>query len=244
MGAVLEVKNISVGFEKPILENISFSVEQDEIFGIIGVSGAGKTTLLNALVGYCPLDSGSVLYKGISPDKDKKQFKKLIGFSSQKTSFYPELTVIQNLEYFAGLYDVPKKIRDYNIKKVLKLVELEETEKLAKNLSGGMKKRLDIACAIVHRPFLLILDEPTGDMDIILRKKMWKLIKDINKTGTTIVIASHFLSEMEDLCSTIGILSKKSMGFIGSPEKFRKLYPKNTDSLDEIFELHLRNEKD
>jgi len=231
MGEILQVKNISVRFKEPILEDISFSVMQNEIFGIIGVSGAGKTSLLNAIAGYYPT-TGKVIYNG--------DFRKAIGFSSQKPSVYKELTVLQNLKYFAGLYKIPGKIKDYNIKKVLSIVHLDGAI-LAKNLSGGMLKRLDIACAIVHRPLILLLDETTGDMDFILRKEMWKLVKDINKTGTTIILASHFLSEIEELCDRIGILSGKKMEFKGTIKELKNMYPQ-THRLDQLFENYLKDE--
>ncbi len=230
---ILRVSNLSVRLgKKIILENIDLNVKKGEVLGVVGISGVGKTTLLNSIIGYYPLLNGTVKYKSqakkfVSVQDNLNNFKRLFGFSAQNPSFYPELTVMENLEYFASLYDVPKEIKEQNIKKVLKLVQLEDHSKVcAKNLSGGMKKRLDIACAIAHNPKILILDEPTSDMDPVLRERMWSLMEEINKNGTTIIVASHFLSEIEHTCDRIVFLRDKCAEFIGTPKEFRSLYSK------------------
>lgn len=246
---ILRVNNLSVRLgNKVILEDIGLNVKKGEILGIVGVSGVGKTTLLNSIIGYYPLLNGAVKYRSeakgfVSVMYNLNNFKRLFGFSAQNPSFYPELTVTENLEYFASLYDVPEKIKEQNIKKALKLVQLEDDSKVcAKNLSGGMKKRLDIACAIAHNPKILILDEPTSDMDPVLRERMWSLIEEINKNGTTIIVASHFLSEVEHTCDRIVFLRGKRAEFIGTPKEFRNLYSKikeiciSTSELDTVLE--------
>lgn len=229
---MLKVNELSVKLGgRIILENINISVKEGEILGIVGASGVGKTTLLNCIIGYYHLMKGAVLFKPTSAKKfipvieNLANFKKLFGFSAQTPSFYPELSVMENLEYFASLYDMPANIKKKNISRALKLVQLENNVELsAKNLSGGMKKRLDIACAIVHNPPILILDEPTSDMDPLLRVHIWNLIEDINKNGTTIIVASHFLSEVENACDNIIFLRDKHVEYSGTPANFRKLY--------------------
>jgi len=156
-------------------------------------------------------------------DDKENVVKKLFGFAAQIPSFYPELTVVENLKYFGTLYKLPKDILSKNIDTVIRLVALEEDRyTIAGELSGGMQKRLDIACALVHDPNVLILDEPTADLDPVLRNQIWNLIKKINSIGTTIIIASHFIEELEEHCDRIAILHNKSIVETGSPLELRK----------------------
>ena len=240
---LLRVESLSVELGgRRILDNVSFKVKEGEMLGIVGVSGVGKTTLLNSIIGYYSRKSGNVLYKSVRTKRfisvldNLDNFKKLFGFSAQTPSFYPELTILENLEYFASLYDMPENIKKLNIRKILQLVKLREhTKALAKNLSGGMKKRLDIACALVHNPLILILDEPTSDMDPLLTVHIWNLLEDINESGTTVLVASHFLSEVENNCDRMVFLRDGRAEFIGSPKNFRQLYSK-------IKEIHIKAE--
>ncbi|NTV24569.1 MAG: ABC transporter ATP-binding protein, partial [Nanoarchaeota archaeon] len=140
-----------------------------------------------------------------------------VGFAAQTPSFYPTLTVSENLDYFSALYNMPRKARLSNISLLLELVELSGARNiLAKNLSGGMQRRLDIACAIIHNPSILILDEPTSDLDPVLSKHIWFLLQKINRRGTTVIVASHHLSDMESVCSRIGILNSGKLTNIGT----------------------------
>src|SRR3989338_4484952 len=234
---ILKIESLSVELGgKIILDRVDIGVKEGEMLGVVGISGAGKTTLLNSMIGFYPLQNGDILYNSprasrlVSIFNNLNSFKRLFGFSAQNPSFYPELSVIENLEYFANLYDLPDSIGKQNIKRALEMVQLEGFNDMqAKNLSGGMKKSLDIACAIVHNPKILILDEPTSDMDPMLRVQIWSLIEDINKSGTTIIVASHFLSEIEYLCDRIVFLHGNKVDFIGTPKYFRHLYSKTKD---------------
>ena len=231
---LMRINNLTVILGgKTIIENVNINVKEGEMLGLVGVSGAGKTTLLNSIIGYYPVSKGNILYNSSRQKKfvsilDKlENFKGLFGFSAQNPSFYPELSVMENMEYFASLYNIPDDIKMQNIDRALKLVKLHEhKDATAKNLSGGMKKRLDIACAIAHYPKILLLDEPTSDMDPVLRIQIWSLIEDINKSGTTIIVASHFLSEIEHICDRIVFIQNKRVEFEGSPRYFRGLYSK------------------
>ncbi|MBW2988249.1 hypothetical protein DRJ48_03120 [Candidatus Woesearchaeota archaeon] len=215
---VIEVKGLSVSFGKQrVIHGLSLEVRHKEIFGITGVSGVGKTTLLNAIVGLIQPDRGEINYSSIilgekhpRPLKLRKHLrliKNYIGYSTQDPSFYEELTPIENLDFFGAMYSVPRRIRQKNISILLELMGLREVgNKIAKSLSGGMRKRLDIACALIHNPKILFLDEPTSDLDPILRGRVWSVVKRVNQLGTTVVVSSHFLNEIEQLCSRIGIL--------------------------------------
>ncbi len=233
---IVKIRGVSKSFGlKVVLDNVSFDVLEGEIFGVIGASGAGKTTLLSSMIGFFPLTKGYVEYrKGtmepfsfVSIDKDSS-LKKDIGFSAQDPSFYDRLTVNENLRYFAELYNIPKQFIDQRVKKILDLVELTGEEKtVAGELSGGMKKRLDIACSLINDPKILILDEPTADLDPLLRKHIWALLKKINGMGKTVIISSHFLEEMDMLCNRIALIHEKTISHVGTTDEIRKMFPYN-----------------
>ncbi len=202
-----------------VLNRLDLEIKKGEIFGITGVSGAGKTTLLNVLAGFLRIDSGEIFYspdimgeKNIKPLLLRKfggKLKPYVGYATQEPSFYEELKVTENLDFFGAMYNIPKEVRKKNVEILIQLMGLEDVKKkIAKSLSGGMRKRLDIACALIHNPKILFLDEPTSDLDPILRRKVWSLMKQLNDQGTTIIISSHFLNEIEELCDRIGILHK------------------------------------
>lgn len=224
--------------KKKILSNISFDVKPGEILGLIGASGSGKTTLLNMLIGFVNPDTGVVKYKDphILTDtpvydsvyKKRKKFKNVYGFASQIPSFYEKLTVEENLTHFGKLYNLSKEVLNLNIDSLLKLIDLESSSNiLGKNLSGGMERRLDIACALIHNPEILIMDEPTSDLDPLLRRNIWALIKQINKNGTTVIVSSHHLNELETLCDRIAIIKEGSLLDIATPQELKSKHLKN-----------------
>ncbi|MBN1501999.1 ABC transporter ATP-binding protein [Candidatus Woesearchaeota archaeon] len=220
-----------------VLNKIDLSIYDGEIFGIIGPSGSGKTTFLKTLIGYYLPEEGDVLFRPntrfLSVYKNIKKVKQTFGYGAQQPSFYPELTVSENLDYFGSLYDMPSEPRKTNIKTLLKLMELDgSANELAKNLSGGMQRRLDIACALIHAPKILILDEPTSDLDPALAKHIWSLIRKINNKGTTIIIASHHISDMENTCTRVGILAKGKILHVGRVQELIKKFSKG-------YEIHI-----
>lgn len=231
---IIRVRALSKSFaENLVLDTIDLDIKTGEIFGIIGTSGAGKTTLLNLMVGFLKPDQGDVLLS--LPDgsiqsilKSPNLIKKHIGFSTQTPSFYNRLSVLENLQHFAKLYHIPEPDLTRRCNALVELVGLKEAKDVAAaNLSGGMQKRLDIACALLPDPRILILDEPTADLDPILRKQLWELIKQINAKGTTILLASHFLAEIELLCSRIAIIQSKKIAELGTAQELRDVYSKN-----------------
>jgi len=235
---ILNVKNVKKVFGKKIvLDDVNLDIKRGEIFGIIGMSGSGKTTLLNTLVGFLLPEEGDVEFQSsiviereeannmLSISKHIVQLRKVFGFAPQLPSFYIQLTAYENLDYFGSMYGLTKEVKQSNIKHLLDLIGLTDAkDTLASDLSGGMKKRLGIACALVHKPDILILDEPTADLDPILRDQTWQLINKINQQGTTIIIASHFVDEIENLCNRIGVLQDGKVLSIGSPLKLKDLY--------------------
>jgi ABC-2 type transport system ATP-binding protein len=238
---VIKIINVNKRFgKKNILRNINLEIESGEIFGIIGMSGSGKTTLLNTIIGFLQPEIGDVLFKIehlLSFKDDSSQFrsvftnknevKTIFGFATQNPSIYSNLTSVQNLDYFGKLYNLPSLIRKTNIEILLNLMNIYDSKDIpAGHLSGGMKKRLDIACSLIHDPKVLILDEPTADLDPLMRKQMWSLIKDINKKGTTIILSSHFLEELEHFCDRVCILYDSEIIITGIPNDVKKYYTK------------------
>ena len=225
--------NITKIFGKNIvLDSLNLDIGYGEIYGIIGRSGSGKTTLLSILVGFIKPEKGRIFFKGQEitsdlPDSVKQQ----IGFTAQEGSFYPKLTVKENLEYFGTLYNLSQtEIRD-KIPQILKLVNLDKDEnKISAELSSGMRKRLDIACAIIHDPKLLILDEPTEDLDPLLRKEVLNLLKKINKEkDVTIIMTSHLLEEIEQVCTHLAILHDKEILIEGTLNELKDYYSNNQE---------------
>jgi len=227
---IILLKGISKSYsKKKVLQNVELDIQKGEIFGIIGMSGSGKTTLLEILIGFQRPDTGDVLfldngdYKSVF--KGQSRVKQLFGFAAQAPSFYEKLTVEENLRYFGTMYGLSEKRIRENINKLLPLVGLtDERDSIADELSGGMQKRLDIACAMIHGPDVLILDEPTADLDIVLRKQIWDLVKRINSVGTTVIISSHFLQELESICYRIAIINKRTTTMVGKVSELREKY--------------------
>ncbi|MFA6888138.1 MAG: ABC transporter ATP-binding protein [Candidatus Woesearchaeota archaeon] len=219
-----------------ILKNISLDIYPHEIFGVIGASGAGKTTLLRCLIGFYKINSGTILHDGKDISKNQLIIRQLFGFGSQDNCFYEKLTLLENLRYFGKLYGLSDSVVRERAENLLGLVELSEVKNtFAKNLSGGMKRRLDLACSLIHSPQILILDEPTAGLDPTLRKHMWELITKINKTGTTIIVSSHLLSEIGHFCSRIGIINRGELLKVGPPDELKDLYSRDEEIHLETF---------
>ncbi|MAG78524.1 hypothetical protein CL616_04125, partial [archaeon] len=222
-------QNISKNFGKNvILNNLDLKISRHGIFGIMGLSGCGKTTLLNILVNYWKPDSGKVLYNGIEISKHKHVFNQFFGFGTQAGSVYPKLTVRENMIYFGKMYNMRKADIDERIPELLNFVDMKKAEnRVAEHLSTGMYRRLDIACAMIHKPKILVLDEPTGNLDPVLRKKILALIKKIDDEGTKVIITSHLMGEAEEICDELAILHQGKIIAYDSPENLKEKYSKN-----------------
>lgn len=242
---VFLVRNVSKRYgSREILKDVNLSIHKGEILGIIGGSGAGKSTLLHMLVGFIPSSSGDILFHAHMPNgviecnvlHSKKLVNTQYGFASQQPSFYDQLTVMENLEYFGVMYGLDKSTVQKNAEVLIRLMELKaSTHVLAMHLSGGMKRRLDIACSLIHNPPVLILDEPTADLDPVLRGQIWEVIKRINARGTTIILSSHHLNELDTLCNRIGILKDGKIVDLDTPQKLKSKYSKTQEIMIETF---------
>ena len=217
--SVLSIKNLnkiySINSSKSpdsvqALKNLNLDVKEGEIFGLLGPNGAGKTTFINILSGTVIKSSGEVNVWGFDLDKNPRQVRASIGIVPQEVNLDPFFSPRKLLELQAGMYGVKKKDRITDT--VLKLVSLEkEANSYARSLSGGMKRRLLMAKALVHQPPILFLDEPTAGVDVNLRRNLWDSVKLLNKLGVTIILTTHYLQEAEEMCDRIGILSKGSL---------------------------------
>ena len=213
---VLSVKNLNKTYSSKkttneyALNNLNLDVKEGEIFGLLGPNGAGKTTFINILAGTVVKNSGDVDVWGFNIDKNPRQVKASIGVVPQEVNLDPFFSPRKLLELQAGLFGIKEKDRITNT--ILKLVSLEkQADSYARSLSGGMKRRLLMAKALVHQPPILFLDEPTAGVDVELRKNLWKNVKELNKLGVTIILTTHYLEEAEEMCDRIGILNKGNL---------------------------------
>ena len=189
------------------LNELNLEVKEGEIFGLLGPNGAGKTTFINILSGTVIKTKGSVNVWGFDVDKNPRQVRASIGIVPQEVNLDAFFSPRKLLELQAGLYGVPKKNRITDT--ILKMVSLEkQAESYSRSLSGGMKRRLLIAKAMVHQPPILVLDEPTAGVDVELRQNLWENVKNLNKQGVTIILTTHYLFEAQEMCDRIAILNK------------------------------------
>jgi len=192
------------------LNNLNLDVNAGEIFGLLGPNGAGKTTFINILGGIVIKTSGQVNVQGFDLDKNPRQVRASIGIVPQEINLDPFFSPRKILELQAGLYGIKKK--DRITETILKLVSLNnQADSYARSLSGGMKRRLLMAKALVHQPPIIILDEPTAGVDVDLRKNLWKNVRLLNNAGVTIILTTHYLEEAEKMCDRIGILNKGNL---------------------------------
>jgi len=240
----IELKDITKQFGKHlVLDDLNLRVDKEEILGIIGPSGSGKSTILKLLIGFYRPTKGKIFFQGKNLLKDMQEIKKIFGFATEDNSFYNNLTVKENLYYFGSLYNIPSREIRKRSKELLKLVGLDNAENtLGHNLSIGMQRRLDIICAMIHNPKVLILDEPTEDLDPILRKQVIGIIQRIRRNGTTIILTSHLLHEIGDICDRIAILHNKKIIEVKSPEELKSEY--QTNSLDMVFRAVIEKKQD
>ena len=211
-------KNNSLDKSVLALNKLNLEVKQGEIFGLLGPNGAGKTTFINILGGTVIKTSGKVELWDFDLDNDPRQIRASIGIVPQEVNFDPFFSPRKLLELQAGFYGVKKENRITDL--ILKMVSLEkQANSYARSLSGGMKRRLLIAKAMVHQPPILILDEPTAGVDVELRKNLWNNVRELNKVGVTIILTTHNLNEAEQMCDRIAIINKGNLVALDTTKK-------------------------
>jgi ABC-2 type transport system ATP-binding protein len=231
----IQLKKVTKTFGKNrVLDEIDLSIPEGKITGIIGASGEGKSTILKLIASFYKPTSGEILYFRRSVDKDSENIKKSFGLAIEDGSFYNDLTVYENLFHFGKLYGIDGATLKKRIKGIIHFVGLDSArDVLAKNLSLGMRKRIDLACAMVHKPSVLILDEPTADLDPLLRAHMLKIIKRINANGTTIIFTTQMLGEVDFLCDRVAILYNEKIVDNGDLSDILKKY--DAKNMNKVF---------
>lgn len=190
------------------LKDVSLEIKSGTIHGLLGPNGAGKSTLINLISGVMTPDAGSILIEGVDVVKESERSKQLIGIVPQEVVIEMAFTVREVLWFFSGMYGVSASERQARIDQALMDLDLaDKADERARSLSGGMKRRLMIAKAIMHKPKVLILDEPTAGVDVALRQKIWELVRRLNKEGTTILFTTHYLEEAEQLCENVTLIN-------------------------------------
>lgn len=222
---MIEIKDVTKSYgRQKVLQNVSFEIMEGELFGLLGPNGAGKSTLIDILTGIQSMDSGEIFINGKSIKTDKVEIRKYLGLVPQDIALLEELNAVDNLEYFGGLYGLAGQELKSQIEKLLEVAGLTDKKKeKVKNYSGGMKRRLNIAVAMLHNPSILILDEPTVGVDAQSRQHIFDYIQSLAEQGTTILYTSHYMEEIETLCKRVFILDLGEEVAYGTKEEVKKL---------------------
>lgn len=222
----VELTNLTRRFGDFIaVNNVSLQIKQGSIYGFLGPNGSGKSTTIRMLCGLMEPSSGSGNILGLDIARDSEAIKHKIGYMSQKFSLYDDLTVLQNLEFYAGMYSLSRDVGKKRMKEMLSLSDLETRQhELVVNLSGGWKQRLALGCSIIHNPPILFLDEPTGGVDPKSRRMFWDIIYELAAQGTTVMVTTHFMDEAEH-CDEIGFIFEGNLIANGTPSKLTKMIP-------------------
>lgn len=232
MSAVIEVENLVKRYTELVaLDHFNLTIQEGEIFGLLGPNGSGKTTAISAILSLLRYDKGRLRVFGKEMHPDSYDSKRQIGVVLQNVAVFNELTVYENIDYFCGLYIKDKKTRKQYVEEAIGFVGLDEFRKFyPKKLSGGLLRRLNIACGIAHKPKLIFFDEPTVAVDPQSRNKILNGIVELNKKGATIVYTSHYMEEVEQICTRIAIIDKGQNVAIGTKEELKKMI-KNTETI-------------
>lgn len=224
----IEVNNLTKKFGDFIsVDNISFTVEKGEVFGFLGANGAGKSTTIRMLCGIISPTSGDAIVGGSSIKNQPEQVKQTIGYMSQKFSLYNDLTVEENINFFGGIYGLSNSKLEERKKWVLSIADLTGKEKLlTDSLPGGIKQRLALGTAVIHKPEIVFLDEPTSGVDPISRRNFWELINNLSSDGTTVFVTTHYLEEAE-FCNNIILIDSGRLIAEGNPKELKTNYIKN-----------------
>jgi ABC-2 type transport system ATP-binding protein len=222
---MIQVRSVSKSFGNiEAVKNVSFTIDKGEIFGILGPNGAGKSTIVNILNTLVKPDKGDVIIDGVNIKDDGDTIKLIMGVVPQEIALYEELTAYENLIFWGGLYDIPKPELKANVTKTLEIVDLSYRKNdRIKTFSGGMKRRINIACSLLHNPKILVLDEPTVGVDPQNRNHIFELIERLNNEGMTIIYTTHYMEEAERFCDSIAIIDVGRIIAQGTLKELRKI---------------------
>ena len=222
---MITVRSVSKSYGNiEAVRNVSFSIEKGEIFGILGPNGAGKSTIVNILNTLVRPDKGDVIIDGINIRGDGNAVKLIMGVVPQEIALYEELTAYENLMFWGGLYNIPKPVLIENANRTLDIVDLSSRKKdRIKTFSGGMKRRINIACSLLHNPRILVLDEPTVGVDPQNRNHIFEVIERLHDEGMTIIYTTHYMEEAERFCDKIAIMDVGRIIALGTLKELRKI---------------------
>lgn len=240
MDYAVYTKNLTKNFGNFIaVDNLSLKIEYGCIYGLLGSNGSGKSTTIRMLCGVLPPSNGKIRILGYDIH-DLTKIKSKIGYMSQKFSLYPDLTVLENIKFYAGLYGVDKEILATRIEEIIELAGVTKQQNIfVKNLTRGWRQRLALGCAIIHKPKLLFLDEATSGADPRARKNFWQIIQSLAQKGVTIIVTTHFMEEAA-LCHRIGFLHQGRLLIDATPMQIKQIVPKQNVSLNEVFAYLVR----
>lgn len=232
----LEIKNLTKKYGDFIaVDNMSLTVEEGEIFGFLGANGAGKSTTINMISGLLKSNEGSISILGKDIKKNSRFTKMNLGIVPQDIAIYEDLTAYENVKFFAGLYGLRGEDLKAKSEEALKFVGLtDKIKEYPKNFSGGMKRRLNIACAIAHKPKLIIMDEPTVGIDPQSRNYILESVKELNRMGCTIIYTSHYMEEVEEICSRIAIVDHGKIIADGTKEELKLIVTDTSEHLIKV----------
>jgi ABC-2 type transport system ATP-binding protein len=221
-GIAVSVQNLEKKFGAfTAVNRINFDVKKGEIFGFLGPNGAGKSTTIRMLCGIITPTSGTGTVGGFDIMKEQNKIKQNIGYMSQKFSLYDDLTVEENINFYAGIYKLSRHDRDERKEKIIKLAGIEAFRRNpTKTLSGGWKQRLALGCSLIHQPGIIFLDEPTSGVDPITRANFWSIIKGLAKQGVTVFVTTHYMDEAEN-CDRMTLIYKGTIIAMGTPEEMK-----------------------
>jgi len=240
MEKVIVVENLTKAFGRfKAVDQISFEVEKGEIFGFLGANGAGKTTAMRMLCGLSIPTSGKAFVAGYDIRTQPEMIKKNIGYMSQKFALYEDLTVAENIRFYAGIYQVPEKEIAPRTQKLLERLGLEnEKDSLVKALPLGWKQKLAFSVAVFHHPGIVFLDEPTGGVDPVTRRQFWEMIYEATDSGITVFVTTHYMDEAE-YCDRVSIMVDGKIAALDTPANLKKEFDAN--NMDEVFYRLARN---
>lgn len=222
-------------------DHLSFSVKKGEIFGFLGANGAGKTTAIRILCGLSYPTSGEINIAGFDVYKEREKIKKRIGYMSQKFSLYEDLTIVENIRFYAGIYGLSGKVIETRTSELLQRLGFESIRKrLIGDIPLGWKQKLAFSVAVFHNPSIVFLDEPTGGVDPVTRRQFWELINETAETGITIFVTTHYMDEAE-YCNRVSIMVDGKIAALDTPEKLKQTY--NVNDMNGVFLTLARGEK-
>ena len=239
---IVKIENLVKRYKELVaLDHLNLEIKEGEIFGLLGPNGSGKTTAINCLLALLKYDKGNIQVFEKPMEPDSYESKRNIGVIMQNVAVFDELTVYENIDYFCGLYVSDRRIRRNLVEEAIKFVGLEDFRKFyPKKLSGGLLRRLNIACGIAHKPRLIIMDEPTVAVDPQSRNRILEGITRLNQEGATVIYTSHYMEEVEQICSRIAIMDKGEVIALGTKEELKKMIKEGETIQVDMMEIPIK----